>query len=62
MTYPDEEEVYKPVIHLSGLEHPLRTNGPPNQGRIVHDFGAVACEALLVLWLAQIGDVSHHPS
>lgn len=37
-----------PAVDLAGLEHALRADGAPDQGRVVGDFGAVAGEALRV--------------
>jgi hypothetical protein len=62
MSYPDEEEVHDTVVHLARLEHPLRTDRPPDKRGAVDYLGAVASEALSVLWRTEIWDIAHHPS
>ena len=49
MTYTNQEKVHQGRVHLSGLKHSLRSDGAPDDGGVVYDFGAVAGEALGVL-------------
>lgn len=58
----DDEKVHQGIIDLAGLEHPLGSDGAPDHGGIVDDFGAIAGEALGVGWGAEVGDVAHHPA
>lgn len=46
----DDEKVHQGIVDLTGLKHPLGSDGSPNHGGIVDDFGAVAGETLLVGW------------
>lgn len=58
----NDEKVHQSIIDLAGLEHPLGSDGAPDHGGVVDDFGPVAGETLLVGWGAQVGDVAHHPA
>lgn len=58
----DDEKVHQGIVNLAALEHPLGSDGAPDHGGVVDDFGAVAGEALGVGWGAEVGDVAHHPA
>lgn len=59
---PDEEEVHERAVHLARLEHALRANRAPDQGRVVCCFGALARESLGIVRVAEVLDVDHHPA
>jgi hypothetical protein len=61
-TYSKDEEVHEPTVHLTLLEHALRSDGTPDDRCVVDHFGSSAGETLRVVRIAEIFDVAKHPA
>ena len=61
-TYSEDEEVHEATIHLTLLEHALRSDGTPDDRCVVHYFRTSAGEALSVVRITEVFDVAEHPA